>query len=131
MALVQALPEGPIDIIGDIHGESEALLALIHLLGYSDNGRHPQGRKLVFTGDLVDRGPDSPAVMDKVIALVEAGVAYCVLGNHELNILRGVRKGGNDWIIDASAAAIDMSACQCGGVGTCATSISPRARHSR
>lgn len=103
MTLVQALPDCPTDIIGDIHGEYEALQTLLAQLGYSDTGQHPQGRQLVFTGDLVDRGPDSPAVMDKVMALVEAGIAHCVLGNHELNILRGVRKGGNDWIIDAGS----------------------------
>lgn len=103
MSLVQALPECAVDIIGDVHGEYQALQALLHRLGYAGSGGHPHGRKLVFTGDLVDRGPDSPAVMDKVIALVEAGVAHCVLGNHELNILRGVRKGGNDWILDAAA----------------------------
>ena len=74
MPLVQDLPKGPIDIIGDIHGEYEALQSLLQVLGYSDLGHHPQGRKLVFTGDLVDRGPDSPAVMDQVMAQVEAGV---------------------------------------------------------
>jgi hypothetical protein len=87
------------DIVGDIHGEFEALQHLLQVLGYDARGRHPEKRKLVFTGDLVDRGPNSPAVMDLVIDLVESGLAYCVLGNHELNILRGVRKGGNNWIL--------------------------------
>jgi len=100
MPLVQVLPEQPTDIIGDIHGELEALMALLHSLGYSDTGTHAQGRHLVFAGDLVDRGPDSPAVMEKIISLVESGSAQCVLGNHELNILRGVGKGGNDWILE-------------------------------
>ena len=99
MRLIQPLPEQPADIIGDIHGEYGALMALLDSLGYSDNGSHKQGRKLIFTGDLVDRGPDSPAVMEKVMQLVESGVAYCVLGNHELNILRGVGKGGNEWLL--------------------------------
>lgn len=105
MSLVQKLPAGPLDIIGDIHGEYDALQALLQILGYSDSGEHPQGRTLVFTGDLVDRGPDSPAVMEKIISLVESGCAHCVLGNHELNILRGVRKGGNDWMLDAGPYA--------------------------
>jgi len=100
MPFVQAISDQPTDIIGDIHGEYEALIALLDILGYSENGHHPQNRKLVFAGDLVDRGPDSPAVMEKVISLVEAGVAHCILGNHELNILRGVRKGGNGWMLD-------------------------------
>ena len=63
--LIQKLPTGPIDIIGDVHGEAEALNALLAHLGYTATG-HPQGRSLAFVGDLVDRGPDSPAVVRKV-----------------------------------------------------------------
>ena len=44
MSLVQALPEGPLDIVGDIHGECEALLALLGHLGYDEQGHHPSGR---------------------------------------------------------------------------------------
>ncbi len=101
MTLIESLEDCPVDIIGDIHGEYLALDTLLQTLGYSTRGDHPDGRKLIFTGDLVDRGPDSPAVMNKVIQLVERGVAHCVLGNHELNILRRVHKGGNNWILDA------------------------------
>lgn len=105
MSFVQKLAATPVDVVGDIHGEYQALLALLSALGYSDAGKHRGGRRLVFTGDLVDRGHDSPAVMELVMELVDAGLAYCVLGNHELNILRGVRKGGNDWILDAGIAS--------------------------
>jgi hypothetical protein len=103
VSLVHQLPDHPTDIVGDIHGEYEALLSLLDSLGYGESGEHCEGRKLVFTGDLVDRGEDSPAVMEKVMQLSAAGVARCVLGNHELNILRAVRKGGNDWILDAGS----------------------------
>ena len=51
MRFIQPLPEQATDIIGDIHGEYEALMALLDTLGYSENGHHPQARKLVFTGD--------------------------------------------------------------------------------
>jgi hypothetical protein len=95
--LIQKLPTGPIDIIGDVHGEAEALNALLAHLGYTATG-HPQGRSLAFVGDLVDRGPDSPAVVRKVQSLMQAGVAQCILGNHEMNILRGLTKQGNAWI---------------------------------
>ena len=61
MSLIQSLPEGPLDIVGDIHGEFDALLALLSHLGYDLQGHHPQGRTLVFVGDFCDRGPDSPA----------------------------------------------------------------------
>ena len=70
MGLVQQLPEGPLDIVGDIHGEDEALCALLSHLGYDEAGQHPQGRTLVFVGDLCDRGPDSPAVFDLVERLI-------------------------------------------------------------
>ncbi|MEU7417607.1 polynucleotide kinase-phosphatase [Streptomyces antibioticus] len=73
---------GPFDIIGDIHGCSAELEALLGKLGYTD-GVHPEGRQAVFVGDLVDRGPDSPAVLRRVMAMVKSGDALCVPGNHE------------------------------------------------
>ncbi len=85
---VEPLFEGPLDIIGDIHGERTALESLLRKLGYDERGRHREGRKLVFVGDLIDRGPDSPGVLRTVIPLVESGNAQCVVGNHELNALR-------------------------------------------
>ncbi len=97
---IEALFEGPLDIIGDIHGERTALESLLRKLGYDDRGRHREGRKLVFVGDLVDRGPDSPGVLRTVIPLVESGNAQCVVGNHELNALRDDAKqyrSGEGW----------------------------------
>ncbi|MGW1406691.1 polynucleotide kinase-phosphatase [Streptomyces sp. NPDC002403] len=73
---------GPFDIIGDIHGCSSELESLLGKLGYVD-GAHPEGRTAVFVGDLVDRGPDSPGVLRRVMAMVSAGNALCVPGNHE------------------------------------------------
>ncbi len=96
--LVQPLFEDAIDIVGDIHGEIDALRELLGHLGYADDGSHPEGRRLVFLGDLTDRGPDSPAVVDIVQRFVEAGRAQCVLGNHDLNILLGDHKHDNHWI---------------------------------
>ncbi|MFF6912223.1 polynucleotide kinase-phosphatase [Streptomyces sp. NPDC012466] len=73
---------GPFDIIGDIHGCSAELESLLGKLGYVD-GVHPEGRTAVFVGDLVDRGPDSPGVLRRVMAMVKSGNALCVPGNHE------------------------------------------------
>ncbi|CAM5359288.1 polynucleotide kinase-phosphatase [Streptomyces pilosus] len=73
---------GPFDIIGDVHGCSAELEALLGKLGYAD-GVHPEGRTAVFVGDLVDRGPDSPAVLRRVMTMVKSGNALCVPGNHE------------------------------------------------
>ncbi|MGW3172973.1 polynucleotide kinase-phosphatase [Streptomyces sp. NPDC001153] len=73
---------GPFDIIGDIHGCSAELESLLAKLGYVD-GVHPEGRTAVFVGDLVDRGPDTPGVLRRVMSMVETGNALCVPGNHE------------------------------------------------
>ncbi|MFE6183234.1 polynucleotide kinase-phosphatase [Streptomyces sp. NPDC056465] len=73
---------GPFDIIGDIHGCSSELETLLGRLGYED-GAHPEGRTAVFVGDLVDRGPDSPGVLRRVMSMVASGNALCVPGNHE------------------------------------------------
>jgi hypothetical protein len=86
-SLVQNLFAGPIDVVGDIHGEIEALQNLLTRLGYGADGSHSEGRRLVFVGDLTDRGPDSPAVVRLVKQFVESGRAQCVLGNHDLNLL--------------------------------------------
>ena len=99
MPLVGKLPDSPLDIIGDVHGEAEVLEHLLERLGYDANGNTAGGRHLVFLGDLIDRGPDSPAVVDKVMQLVDKGVAQCVLGNHELLLLLGRAIPGNGWFV--------------------------------
>ncbi|MFD6491516.1 polynucleotide kinase-phosphatase [Streptomyces sp. NPDC060188] len=73
---------GPFDIVGDIHGCASELETLLGKLGYVD-GVHPEGRTAVFVGDLVDRGPDTPGVLRRVMSMVGSGDALCVPGNHE------------------------------------------------
>ncbi|MGP3774811.1 polynucleotide kinase-phosphatase [Streptomyces sp. SDT5-1] len=84
---------GPFDIIGDIHGCASELETLLGTLGYVD-GAHPEGRTAVFVGDLVDRGPDTPGVLRRVMGMVKAGTALCVPGNHENKLGRWL-KGRN------------------------------------
>ena len=96
--LVQQLPDGPIDFIGDVHGELEALQRLLAHLGYRPDGSHAAGRHLVFLGDLVDRGPDSPAVALLVRELVANHHASCILGNHEMNAMLGKKRTYNRWL---------------------------------
>lgn len=90
---------GPFDIIGDIHGCADELQALLAKLGYEvawseDRGERvvsvaaPHGRKVVFVGDLVDRGPNSPDALRIAMSMVAAGSAYCVQGNHERKLGR-------------------------------------------
>ena len=104
--LIQPIHHSELDIIGDIHGEIHSLNTLLSVLGYDTDGNHPNGRHLIFVGDLVDRGINSWAVFKKVRDLVNNGKAQCILGNHELNLLipdstyndgRPKMKGGNNW----------------------------------
>jgi hypothetical protein len=107
--LVRPLFDGPLDIVADVHGEIDALRSLLARLGYSEEGRHAAGRRLVFVGDLVDRGPDSPAVVRLVAELVFAGRAQCVLGNHELNVMLRESKHGNAWFFGRGEEDLDRS----------------------
>ncbi len=102
--LVAPLFDGPLDILGDVHGELDVLRALLEQLGYDATGGHRDRRRLVFVGDLCDRGHDSPGVIDLVRGCVERGTAQCILGNHELNLLRRDAKHGNHWYLDPSHA---------------------------
>lgn len=82
---------GPFDIIGDVHGCFGELSTLIADLGYevSENvARHPEGRKLVFLGDIVDRGSRIVETLRLVMGSVAAGTALCVPGNHDMKLLR-------------------------------------------
>lgn len=77
--------KGPFDIVGDVHGCYEELLSLLAKLGYQErNGRwqHPQGRRIVFLGDLGDRGPHCLKSIGLAMELVHQGVALYVPGNH-------------------------------------------------
>ena len=89
---------GPFDIVGDIHGCLVEALELLGTLGYEVTMRdgqyaisHPQGRKVVFAGDLVDRGPDSPGVIRLVSDAVKSGAGFCVAGNHDVKLSRALR----------------------------------------
>lgn len=84
---------GPFDIIGDVHGCFDELTALLRELGYevdadplSPHARHPEGRRAFFVGDLVDRGPASPAVLRLAMRMVRDGQAICVPGNHDVKL---------------------------------------------
>ena len=77
------------DIIPDIHGQRAKLEALLARLGYREERgayRH-QARKALFLGDYIDRGPDVRGVLRIVRAMVNAGEATALMGNHELNAI--------------------------------------------
>ncbi len=84
---------GPFDIVGDVHGCHTELVRLLDELGYdtsSDPIAHPDGRRAIFLGDLVDRGPGVVEVLETAMAMVEAGTALCILGNHENKLARAL-----------------------------------------
>jgi protein phosphatase len=81
---------GPFDIIGDVHGCFDELLTLLTTLGYAEDAEgvptHPEGRRVVFLGDLCDRGPKNVAVLRLVMGMVQKGAALCVPGNHDVRL---------------------------------------------
>ena len=96
---------GPFDIIGDVHGCCDELEALLQRLGYQPTALegessawgnrsyyHPEGRKAVFVGDLVDRGP---RILGHACGwsrnMIAAGSALCVPGNHDMKLMRKLR----------------------------------------
>lgn len=91
---------GPFDIIGDIHGCYTELRELLDKLGWRESPNlphpayrvpllsHPENRKAVFLGDLVDRGPGILEVLQLAMSMVESGNAICLLGNHDDKLMR-------------------------------------------
>ena len=91
---------GPFDFIGDVHGCFEELVELLEALGWRISPaegehrfdvHHPEGRRAVFVGDLVDRGPATPEVLGLVMDMVAQSAALCVAGNHDVKLARALR----------------------------------------
>jgi hypothetical protein len=92
----------PYDLIGDIHGQHDKLTTLLTKLGYQPNGegfRHSEGRKVIFLGDYIDRGPKVREALITVRSMVEAGDALAIMGNHEYNaVLYHTPDGQGGWL---------------------------------
>jgi protein phosphatase len=109
---------GPFDVVGDVHGCLDELLALMHAMGYRVErvGKEfavtpPQGRTLAFVGDLVDRGPAAPGVLRLVMGMARAGTAYCVAGNRDAELVR-VLRGGDVRVTRGMARSLDQLAAE-------------------
>lgn len=111
---------GPFDIIGDVHGCADELETLLEKLGYGviwhdEAGVRgvtiapPPGRRLIFVGDLVDRGPRTPDVLRIVMSAAAAGHGFCVPGNHDAKFLRWLK--GHDVTL---THGLDRSVAQMG-----------------
>ncbi|MDE0425123.1 MAG: polynucleotide kinase-phosphatase [Candidatus Poribacteria bacterium] len=91
--------QGPFDIIGDVHGCFDELVELLQKLGYKISTQPdgdtivepPEGRKAVFVGDYVDRGPKVAEVLRLIMRMHEMGAAICVPGNHDVKLVRALR----------------------------------------
>lgn len=88
-----AVPHLRVDVIGDVHGLYDELVALMAKAGWTLDAtglpvHSDPTRLLLFLGDLIDRGQESLKVLRLVRRAVAAGVALCVKGNHEAKILR-------------------------------------------
>jgi len=89
---------GPFDIVGDVHGCLDELLALMASLGYQVDrqGREfevipLQGRTLVLAGDLANRGPDTVGVLRLVMQMARTGNAICVPGNQDMKLIEAMK----------------------------------------
>ena len=90
---------GPFDIIGDVHGCFDELVELLTKLGYeiatNEDGIHVinslHGRKVIFVGDYVDRGPKVVEVLRLIMQMQKIGIAICVPGNHDAKLARALR----------------------------------------
>jgi protein phosphatase len=109
---------GPFDIVGDVHGCLDELLALMEAMGYRAErvGKKfavtpPQGRTLAFVGDLVDRGPAAPAVLRLAMGMARAGTALCVAGNRDTELVR-VLRGSAVRVTRGMARSLDQLAAE-------------------
>lgn len=85
------------DIIGDIHAQATRLETLLQRLGYH-GFKHPNGRKIIFLGDFIDRGIEHAHTINLVRGLIDEGTAQTVMGNHEFNAICFSKKGQHGFI---------------------------------
>ncbi len=104
---------GPFDIIGDVHGCYAELVELFETLGYArddESGmRHPDGRRAIFVGDLVDRGPGVVQAAQLAMRMVAAGQAFCAPGNHDIKLMRAL-EGRHVYVAHGLQESLDQIA---------------------
>jgi protein phosphatase len=102
----------PYDLIGDVHGCRDELVVLLRTLGYRVDAAQAQvvpssGRSVIFLGDLVNRGPQTPAVLRLVMGMVAAGTATSLAGNHDVALARALAGFDSD-DVDALSASLQQ-----------------------
>jgi protein phosphatase len=119
MTINQEHLHGPFDIIGDVHGCFVELLELLEKLGYvvretdaltkKFDVTTPDSRQVIFLGDLVDRGPDTPSVLGLAMSMVAQEKALCVPGNHDVKFVKKL-KGRDVKISNGLAESLEQIA---------------------
>jgi serine/threonine protein phosphatase 1 len=84
-------------VIGDVHGCADALEQLLEQL--------PHGDRLIFCGDVINRGPAIAATMERIWGLVQQGRAVWLKGNHEADLVNALRRGS--WQAQQGLAGCD------------------------
>jgi protein phosphatase len=112
---------GPFDIIGDIHGCFDELTSLLARLGYAIDpvepgetligARHPEGRRVLFLGDITDRGPRNVDCLRLVMGMCAEGTAHCVMGNHDFKLSRHLRGRDVKLTHGLDLTAAELAAC--------------------
>lgn len=135
-----AVPEGRrLYAIGDIHGRLDLLDGLLARIAVDDAARGGPRGELIFLGDLIDRGPQSAQVIDRLLALRDErpGTRF-LLGNHEevfLNVLSGdakalrffTRIGGAETILSYGIPAGSYDAASFAEIGEMFDAAVPQA----
>ena len=123
---VYALPEGQrVYAIGDIHGRRDCLDTLIGMIDADNAARGRADTKLVFLGDLVDRGDDSCGVVERAMHIAQSPQTILLMGNHEEIMIRaweGDRKaaglfhrvGGRETLLSYGVTEIEYDSCDLG-----------------
>ncbi|MDQ1231747.1 serine/threonine protein phosphatase 1 [Sphingomonas sp. SORGH_AS 879] len=77
--------------VGDIHGRLDLLDRILERIDSDHATRAPAQRHIIFLGDLIDRGPDSAGVVERISRLAAADRhVHCLMGNHEEILLRAI-----------------------------------------
>ena len=93
------------DIIGDIHGHASALEALLLKMNYKEvNGvwQHP-GRRVIFVGDYIDRGPAIRETLHIVRSMTENDKAIALMLSFNTSIFKVISSTGSSAILFTAA----------------------------
>ena len=94
-----SLADGPVYVVGDVHGCRSHYRALEAAI-MADAAQLGQAPRIVLLGDLVDRGPETAALLDDLLIPLRGGQRLAIRGNHEEMMLAFIADplGNRDWL---------------------------------